>query len=754
MSSNLINIGLSGLTAAQWGLTTTSENISNSTTPGYDVENPVYAESTGEYTGSGYLPEGVSTTTVQRAYSQYLASQLNTAQSLSSSLSANYAMLSQLNNVVGSPTSGISSAITSFFSGLENVADDASSVATRQTAISDAQALASELNSAGAQYDQMGQDVNSQLSATVSQINTYTTQIASLNQQISAASSQGQPPNQLLDQRDEAVSNLSQLVGVQVVSNSSGDSVFLPSGQALVSGTTSYNLGTAPSPADPTEDSITYLGAAGTTPTASTTQDLPDSIMQNAGGTLGGLIQFRTQSLDPAEAQLGAIATSFAAQVNNQNELGLDLSGNPGAALFSVAPPQATANANNTGGATLGVSFVNATQPTTGNYTLSYNGSAYTLTDNATGATVGSASNLSQPIDGLNFSLTGTMNPGDSFSVSPTSGALDSFALTTTSGSAIAAAAPVLATASSANTGTATISQGSVSAGYSLPSTTTTLTYNAAAGGFLGLPPDSVVSIGGVQQTLGEAAVATTGNTGTGTISGVTVNSANPANADNYSINFSVVAGVTTYTVADTSNSGSTTSPATAYTPGQPITLGGMSVTISGAPANGDSYTVGQVVPYSAASGATMTINSPTPWATPQPSGAMNGVTVTLSGTPANGDTFTIAANTNAQSDGRNAQLLSQIVTATSLNGGTATLTGAYADYVDAIGDTTNEVDASSTQQTAFVTQISSAQQSVSGVNINEEAANLLQYQQMYQANSQVIQTAQTLFQTILGIFQ
>jgi flagellar hook-associated protein 1 FlgK len=750
MSSNLINIGLSGLNAAQWGLNTTSENISNSTTPGYDVESPVYAENSGEYTGSGYLPEGVSTTTVQRAYSQYLATQLNTAQSQSGSLNANYTMLQQLNNLVGSPTAGISTAITSFFSGLQNVADGASSVATRQTAIGDAQTLASELNSAGAQYDQMGQSINTQLSDTVTQINTYTAQIASLNQQIAASSSQGQPPNQLLDQRDEAVSNLSQLVGVQVVSNSSGDSVFLPSGQALVTGTTSFNLGASPSPSNPDADSITYLGAAGTTPSAATTQYLSDTTMQNAGGTLGGLIQFRTQSLDPAEAQLGAIATSFAAQVNNQNELGLDLSGNAGGALFSVAAPQVTPNANNTGNAALSVSFVNATQPTTGNYTLSYNGSAYTLTDNSTGATVGTAANLPSTIDGLKISLTGagTMNPGDSFAVSPTSGALDSFALTTTSGAAIAAASPVLATASSANTGTLTVSQGSVAAGYSLPATTTTLTYDAAANGFIGLPPDSTVTINGAQPTLVDAAVAATSNTGTGTISASST--ATPTNGDTYTITFG--AGGTSYTVTDTSNMGSTPLvPSTPYVPGTPISFGGMSVTISGAPNASDTFTVGQVAPYSAKTGATMTINSPT---TPPPSGAMNGVTVAISGTPANGDSFTIGANTSAQSDGRNAQLLSNIVSATTLNGGTSTLTTAYANYVNAVGDTTDEVDASNTQQTALVTQITSAQQSVSGVNMNEEAANLLQYQQLYQANSKVIQTAETLFQTIIGIFQ
>ena len=666
MSSNLINIGLSGLNAAQWGLTTTSENISNSTTPGYDVESPVYSESSGEYTGSGYLPQGVSTTTVQRAYSSYLTTELNNATSQGSSLTATYTMLAQLNNLVGSPTSGISTAITSFFTGLQTVASGASSLSSRQTAMSDAQTLATELNTTGAQYTQLGQSVNTQLSSTVAQINTYTAQIATLNQQISAATAQGQPPNQLLDQRDAAVASLSSLVGVQVVTGSSGDSVFLPTGQTLVSGTTSYNLGTANSPSNPAETSVTYLGAAGSTP-AQAPQFLSDSAMQNVGGTLGGLITFRTQSLDPAEAQLGAIATSFASQVNNQNELGLTLTGGTGAALFSVAPPATISNANNTGNATLSVTLANPSNPPTGNYTLSYNGSAYTLTDNQSGTVLASTTSLSQPIDGMNFSTTGTMQPGDSFEVSPTSGALSSFALTTTNGSAIAAASPVLVTKNTGNSGTAQITQGTVSSGYTLPATTTTLTYDSATGTLSGFPANSVVTINTTPPT--------------------TVN---------------ITATTTT-------------------------------------------------VPYSPASGATMTVNSAAPPATPGP---MNGITFTLSGTPANNDTFTIAANTGAQSDGSNATLMSQIVSAQALNGGTTTLTQAYANYVNTVGNNTNAVNASSETQSALVTQITSAQQSVSGVNINEEAANLLQYQQLYQANSKVIQTADTLFQTILGIFQ
>ena len=662
MSSNLLTIGLSGLNAAQWGLTITGENISNASTTGYTMETPVYSETSGSYTGSGYLPMGVSTDTVTRSYSQYLTTELNTAQSSSSALTAYNTMISQLNNLVGSPTAGIASAISGFFSGLQNVANSASSVSTRQTAISDAQTLANQINQAGQQYDQLRTSVNTQLSDAVTQINTYTAQIASLNTQITQASNQGQPPNQLLDARDQAVSNLSQLVGVSVVQDNGSYSLFLSSGQPLVLAGNSFNLGTATSSGDPSELSVQYLGQAGAKPTP-TPQTLSDTSV--SGGTLGGLLQFRSQTLDPAEAQLGAIATSFAAQVNAQNELGLTLNGTAGAALFTVGSPTAYANSKNTGTATLGVSFADATQPTTGDYTLSYDGSTYTLTDNQSGSVVGTASDLSKPIDGLQFSVaSGTMNAGDSFTVEPTRGALDGFALTTTSASAIAAAAPVLASASASNTGTATITQGTVSAGYSAPTSASTITYTAGTG-LTGFPVGSVVTVAGSS---------------------------------------------TPYTI-----SSSTTA-----------------------------------VPYSPSSGATLTITNPS---NSTSAGVMNNVTVTISGTPADGDSFTIGPNTGASNDGRNAQLLSNLTSAQALNGGTATLTDAYASYVNNIGNQATQIQTSATAQSTLVTQITSAQQSVSGVNINEEAANLLQYQQLYQANSKVIQTAQTLFQTLLGIF-
>lgn len=659
MSNTLMNLGVSGLNAALWGLTTTGQNISNAATPGYSVERPVYAEASGQYTSSGYMPQGVNTVTVQRQYSQYLSDQLNSAQSQGGALSTWYSLVAQLNNYVGSPTAGISTAITGYFTGLQNVANSAADPSVRQTAISNAQILANQLNAAGQQYDALRQSVNTQLTSTVSQINTYTAQIAKLNQQISAASSQGQPPNQLMDQRDLAVSNLSGLAGVQVVRNDSGYSVFLAGGQPLVLADKSYQLAAVTSPSDPSELTVVSQGIAGANPPGPN-QALPDASL--SGGTLGGLLAFRSQTLNPAQAQLGAVAASFAAQVNGQNALGIDLSGKPGGDLFTVAAPAVYSNQGNTGNASLSVSFANASQPTTSDYTLSYDGTNYTLTDRASGAVVDQkAGPMPLSLGGLNFSFSsGAMNAGDQFTVLPTRGALTGFGLATTSGSAIAAASPAITSASSTNIGTGKIALSGVSAGYQVPSTT--LTYDAATKSLSGFPVGTTVTIPGTPPT--------------------SVTIANPTDS----------------------------------------------------------------VPYDPSTGAAMTMSGTA-------AGALNGVTVTLSGTPSDGDSFTIGPYAGGTSDGSNALALSKLVNAKTLGGGTTTLTGAYANYVNNIGNAASQLKSSSTAQTALVGQITSAQQSVSGVNQNEEAANLMQYQQLYQANAKVIQTASSLFQTVLGLF-
>ena len=128
-------------------------------------------------------------------------------------------------------------------------------------------------------------------------------------------------------------------------------------------------------------------------------------------------------------------------------------------------------------------------------------------------------------------------------------------------------------------------------------------------------------------------------------------------------------------------------------------------------------------------------------------------ISFTMSGTPSNSDTFTVAGNASGTQDGRNALALADLTSSTAYSG-SLTLTTAYSNYVNTIGNAASQAEASNTSQQSLVTQLTSQQQSVQGVNLDEEAANLLQYQQLYQANSKVIQTAATLFQTLIGIFQ
>ena len=762
--ADIFSIGLSGLNSATLAIATSSNNISNSTTPGYVDESPVLGESAGQNSGAGYVGGGVTTQTIQRAYSQYLTSQLNSAQTTNSSLTASYSLASELSNLVGSPTGGIAASIASFFTGLQSVANAPSNTATRQSALADAQTLADELNSAGQQYASMRQSANTQLTNAVTQVNTYSKQIAQLNTQIEAASASGQPPNQLLDERDQDVSNLSQLIGVQVVQNSSGYSLFLGNGQPLVVGAQNYSLTTAASNTNPNDLTVAWSSPAGST---AAPQPLAPAALQ--GGTIGGIVSYVSQTLDPAQSQLGAIATSFAAQVNGQNALGINLAGQPGGALFSVNPVAVSGYSANTGTATLAVTLTDPTSPPTDNFALSYKNGTYTLTDTTTGnvaGTTNTAPSAANPFvaGGLSITTTGgVMNNGDTYSIQPTAGALASFTVATSDPASIAAASPVLVYAGAPSNGPAAVTSYATNTGNAALSATPT---NAATA----LADTYTLAYDGTTYTLTDTTTGAVAGTTTTTPSAanpfvagglsITATSGTMNAGDAYSIQPAGSANNGTATVTQGTVTAGYAVPSTPLTMTYNATTGMLSgfadgTTISyttpGASAPTtltiDSTATPPVtgVPYNPNTGATYTIVS-------DATDGVANVSFTMSGTPANGDTFTIAANKNGTEDGSNALELADLTSSTTFDGAN-TLTSAYAGYVNAVGNAAQSLQASSTAQQSLVTQLTDNQQSVEGVNLDQEAANLEQYQQLYEANSKVIQTAASLFQTLLGIF-
>lgn len=131
---------------------------------------------------------------------------------------------------------------------------------------------------------------------------------------------------------------------------------------------------------------------------------------------------------------------------------------------------------------------------------------------------------------------------------------------------------------------------------------------------------------------------------------------------------------------------------------------------------------------------------------------SFNGWSVKLSGAPAANDSFTIGPNLSGVSDNRNALALGQLQTTKILDGGSATYTTAYSQIVSDVGNKTREVQVTGKAQQTLLDQASASQQSLSGVNLDEEAANLLKYQQAYQASAKVIATASKLFDQILAL--
>jgi len=402
-------------------------------------------------------------------------------------------------------------------------------------------------------------------------------------------------------------------------------------------------LTTVPSATNPTNLDVAYV-------TNGKTEPISESSLP--GGTLGGLFAFRTNSLSPIQNQIGQIAIALGSSLNAQNELGQTINGTMGKALFTIASPVVYANSNNTGNAQLSATITNAGALTPDNYTMSYDGTNYTLTDNTTNTVKSTSATLPVVVDGVTYNLSsGAMAAGDSFSVSPTAAGALNFGMATTDPTQIAAAAPIATSTPTTNTGTGVMTPGSVTTGFT--------------------PADST------------PATTLTFNSGTDTLSGF------PAGA-------SVVA-----------------------------TANGVTTT----------YAAGTPVPYTA--GMTMTFNN---------------MTVGLSGTPANGDTFTVGPNTKGTGDSRNILLMNALETANTMNNGSSTFQGAYAQMVDAVGNTTSQLTTTGTTETNLLTSATAQQQSVSGVNLDQETVNLLQYQQVYQACGKIIQVASQNFSTILAL--
>lgn len=634
---NILNVGARSLLVNQKILETVGNNIANVNTPGYSRQTVIVQNVEGQFTGGGYYGNGVDITTVQRNYSDFLTKQAALMKSVAASDATRYDKLQQLESVFSGGKDGLGASVSDLLNSFSDIVSAPSDLTARAVALTSADEMAARFQTASNQLYELRLGVSQELQTNVTTINNLADQIAKSNQEIARATGSGHLPNDLLDQRDQLISELNKYIQTTSIPAADGTvGVFVGGSQALVLGTTVSKLEIAPTnySGDPNQSQLLINNAGGT--------KYPISTSMLGGGEVAGLLRFKNEDLVNAGNLLGRMALAIGTRMNEQQALGVDLSGNAGTALFklSALPNGYPADTNSPPGTTLSLGV-----QTTPSGTSQFAASDYEVT--FTSGTAGTIVRLSDgkatafdfastnpvKIDGLDIQQSATpATAGDHFLLKPFSTAAGSIATAFSSPRGLAMASPITATAGTTNTGTLTV--GSLTT-RSVP-----------------VPP------------------------------AVTLN----------------FTSTSTYTRSDTG--------ATVYT-----------------------YTPGQPIEYSTAP-------------------PLTGWSLTLKGTPQPGDTFKVDVNPYPALNAGNAQAMLNLRDATMFDGGP--LTDGYAGLMAEIGIQVQSAKSASAVSGNIASSIEQQRSSVSGVNLDEEAARMLQYQQAYQASGKMMQLAQNIFDSLL----
>ena len=623
MSTATFDIGLSGLKVAQYGLATTSHNISNVNTEGYSRQRITMETRPGQNFGFGFVGKGVNPQGVQRIADDFLVSQLRNAVGGEANAAVLGDLLEQIDNQLASGL--LPASVQDLFDAMGDANDDPALIATREVLLERAQAMLDRLSDQERQMNDMSRMVNARIGTTVNEINALSEAIARVNADIarSASSAFNAQPNDLFDQRDQLLSELSELTAVQLqYRDDNMVNVVIGNGQLMVVGDQASTLGTAPNALDVSRTEVVYRSGSTTT---QVTQAM-------SGGELGALLDFRDDVLDPARSAIGRLGISVAVSLNEQQVQGMDLNGQLGEDFFVL--PEATFGgpATNTGVINVAFDTANVGALTTSDYRLtsdSVNLSLQRLSDGQV-TTLSGAGPFN--VDGLIIDITAAPAAGDEWLLQPTKFAPRGLALALTDPRTVALASPVQSTAGIGNVSDAVIGRASV------------------------LDRDNAALLTTVDLVFND--------------------------------------------------------PPTTFQ-------------LNGA---------GALIPYS--SGADIDLN---------------GWRVQITGTPAAGDTFTVSSNVGGVGDNGNGLLMAGLAQESVMIGGTATFGEAYGELIGDIGSRTQQNRISRDALGALRESAQARREALSGVNLDEEAANLLRYQQAYQAAAQVISVASTTFEALIG---
>lgn len=679
---SLLSIGMSGLNASQGALSVLSNNIANANTSGYSRQQTTQSASASNPYGGVFIGSGTTLADVRRVYNEFLDAAYQNSTSLNSDAKAYLDQVSAVDKTLSDKTTGMSSVLSAFFAAAQTASANPSDTSARQILLTSAQTLSNRFNSISNQLSQQKETINSQLTSMADQVNQLTSSIASLNKQINQVQgASNTTPANLLDARAEAVRSLNELIGVTATEKNGVFSVSTGTGQSLVLGDQSNSISAVPGKDDPSQYTI-QMNMPG-----NTAVDIGNVI---SGGSIGGLLRYRSDVLMPAINDLGRIAIVTADTINSQLGQGIDLNGEFGASMFkdinsaAAVALRSVAGQGNQGAGSLGVTIKDTSKLTNYDYKVTFNDPTdlnKVTVQRSDGKAMGTFDIAATPpavIDGFTLALkNGPMQAGDSFKVSPTASGAKDIGTVLTDPSKIAFAAPLKGEASKTNQGTGT---------FTPPTLTVPLDLQGGA--------NTAQLRVGIENSMPVKMVF-----------------GKPA-AD----------GTQSYTINDAK--------------GDPIGTG----TIIPGQANKISINV----PMRDASGALVV-----------PAKTVSFDT-SVAGSPTDGDSTTFSFNASGKSDNRNAQELLNLQTKATVGvaadgtGGTS-LVGANSKLVSTVGAKAAAATTDTTATNALLTANKNARNSVSQVNLDEEAGDMIKFQQYYTASSQIIKAAQETFSTLIN---
>lgn len=643
--SGLMSLGTRAMFANYAALQATGSNIANANTAGYSRQQVELATAGGQYTGAGFFGKGAQIETVTRSHNAFLTREAAISKSQAALDATHLEQLSRLEAVFAPGEQGIGYAAGQLLNSFVDVANRPADAAARQVVLARTEELASRFRTAGEQIDALQAGVVEDLKNSVATVNALAQRVADINQQIARSQGTGHTPNDLLDQRDLLISQISEHIQVTTIAADDGTlGVFIGGGQRLVLSNQALQLKAVPDVYDPAAVRLAVTEAGGD-------RLVPQGSI--SGGSIAGLLAFQSDDLADARALLGQMVSAIAGRLNEQQALGLDLRqpAGSGAPLMSVGAPRVLPASTNAGAASIGLAIADVRQLEASDYELRANLSVpgeYTLTRLSDGLVRSIAPG--DTVDGFTITI-GAPAPGpnDRFLLQPVSRASQGAARVLDDPSGIAAASQVLATTGAGNTGTATVG--------SLRTVSSTL--------------DPALT----------AAIAFTDDSG------------------NYGWTLTDAGGTV---VASGSAS---------WTAGTPIALNGFELQLNGVPRSGDTLEVARTQ-------------------------------------------FPATNNGNALSmlDLRDEGMVGQRLLPDGSLAPGVSITNAYASAMADIGVRVQSARASSDISQAVAANAEAVRSSQSGVNLDEEAARLIQFQQGYQAAAKVLQVAQSVFDTLLSV--